>query len=394
MREQHSAQVWAWWKPQQTRFAAAKYPVDSVLDHQSWSTRVSTPYWSHWSDVQCLTHLTWLVFNQWPVLLDWSSPWDLVTSLSLAETFYNEVDSDSLVRIMVSTLPPVCPTSTLVWVQPFKVVNSIRSEPVGTASSTAIMLVRVWLRWLENLGNGTGNQFNQMVFDRESHRNNEPRGWVLTGTNKTSRHPRSERWRTGNILQPKFWLRSTVKSSEPSTRSTTEVSQHRIAGVFDLDIDANGRWSVEKFKGLLFQIERDLRDPQRTRRGKATPSCVHWRSSGSDHGWYPGLHPALNTTWTLTTPQHLVQSTVSSVSTSTHIQPTVDAPTPTLVTSITLSVIRVHLMTLVCSTVLMFLSKWLERWWEHLPAKIELKTRYGIVNPFMKEQPRVLVDSG
>jgi hypothetical protein len=27
-------------------------------------------------------------------------------------------------------------------------------------------------------------------------------------------------------------------------------------GVFDLDIDSNGRWSVEKFKGLLFQIER------------------------------------------------------------------------------------------------------------------------------------------
>ena len=40
-------------------------------------------------------------------------------------------------------------------------------------------------------------------------------------------------------------------------------------GVFDLDIDSNGRWSVEKFKGLLFQIERDAnRIAQRTRRGK------------------------------------------------------------------------------------------------------------------------------
>ena len=29
------------------------------------------------------------------------------------------------------------------------------------------------------------------------------------------------------------------------------------AGVFDLDVDSNGRWSVEKFKGLMFQIERD-----------------------------------------------------------------------------------------------------------------------------------------
>ena len=29
------------------------------------------------------------------------------------------------------------------------------------------------------------------------------------------------------------------------------------AGTFDLDVDSNGRWSVEKFKGLIFQIERD-----------------------------------------------------------------------------------------------------------------------------------------
>ena len=41
------------------------------------------------------------------------------------------------------------------------------------------------------------------------------------------------------------------------------------AGIFDLDIDSNGRWSVEKFKGLLFQIERDANAiAQRTRRGK------------------------------------------------------------------------------------------------------------------------------
>ena len=40
-------------------------------------------------------------------------------------------------------------------------------------------------------------------------------------------------------------------------------------GIFDLDIDSNGRWSVEKFKGLLFQIERDANAiATRTRRGK------------------------------------------------------------------------------------------------------------------------------
>ena len=40
-------------------------------------------------------------------------------------------------------------------------------------------------------------------------------------------------------------------------------------GRFDLDVDSNGRWSVEKFKGLMFQIERDANAiAQETRRGK------------------------------------------------------------------------------------------------------------------------------
>ncbi|NBO99998.1 MAG: ATP-binding protein [Proteobacteria bacterium] len=41
------------------------------------------------------------------------------------------------------------------------------------------------------------------------------------------------------------------------------------AGTFDLDVDSNGRWSVERFKGLLFNIERDANHiAQDTRRGK------------------------------------------------------------------------------------------------------------------------------
>ena len=41
------------------------------------------------------------------------------------------------------------------------------------------------------------------------------------------------------------------------------------AGVFDLDTDSNGRWSVEKFKGLMFQVEREANQIAKdTRRGK------------------------------------------------------------------------------------------------------------------------------
>jgi len=43
------------------------------------------------------------------------------------------------------------------------------------------------------------------------------------------------------------------------------------AGTFDLDTDSNGRWSVEKFKGLMYQIERDRNEiGQSTRRGRGS----------------------------------------------------------------------------------------------------------------------------
>jgi len=59
-------------------------------------------------------------------------------------------------------------------------------------------------------------------------------------------------------------IRTIMKISEPGAQVNTAT-----AGTFDLDVDSNGRWSVEKFKGLIFQIERDANAiAQRTRRGK------------------------------------------------------------------------------------------------------------------------------
>ena len=59
-------------------------------------------------------------------------------------------------------------------------------------------------------------------------------------------------------------VRSVYKVARPGAQNNTAT-----AGVFDLDVDSNGRWSVEKFKGLLFQIERDMNAiGHETRRGK------------------------------------------------------------------------------------------------------------------------------
>ena len=60
-------------------------------------------------------------------------------------------------------------------------------------------------------------------------------------------------------------IRTIYVAAQPgaSTGATTTF------GTFDLDVDSNGRWSVERFKGLLFQIERDANNiAQTTRRGK------------------------------------------------------------------------------------------------------------------------------
>ncbi len=59
-------------------------------------------------------------------------------------------------------------------------------------------------------------------------------------------------------------IRTIYKVAKPGAQANVAT-----AGAFDLDVDSNGRWSVEKFKGLLFQIERDANAiAQQTRRGK------------------------------------------------------------------------------------------------------------------------------
>jgi hypothetical protein len=73
-----------------------------------------------------------------------------------------------------------------------------------------------------------------------------------------------------NILQSE--ILTEINREVVRTIYTTAVvgaENTAVAGVFDLDVDANGRWSVEKFKGLMFQIEQEANAiAKATRRGK------------------------------------------------------------------------------------------------------------------------------
>ena len=63
--------------------------------------------------------------------------------------------------------------------------------------------------------------------------------------------------------------REVVRTIYTSAKAGAQSGAVASAGTFDLDVDSNGRWSVERFKGLLFQIERDANTiAQDTRRGK------------------------------------------------------------------------------------------------------------------------------
>ena len=63
--------------------------------------------------------------------------------------------------------------------------------------------------------------------------------------------------------------REVVRTIYINSEKGAQTGNVTTAGIFDLDTDSNGRWSVERFKGLMFQLERDAnRIAQRTRRGK------------------------------------------------------------------------------------------------------------------------------
>ena len=80
-------------------------------------------------------------------------------------------------------------------------------------------------------------------------------------------------------------------------QAKTGAAATASAGTFNLDVDANGRWSVEKFKGLLFQIERESNFIAKdTRRGKGNfILCSSDVASALSMAGVLDYAPALNT---------------------------------------------------------------------------------------------------
>jgi len=129
----------------------------------------------------------------------------------------------------------------------------------------------------EALGDASANSFAEMAFSIERS--------TVTATSRALKaeytmelaqdlkaiHGLDAETELSNILSAEILAeinREVIRTIYKSAKKGASINT-TTAGIFDLDTDSNGRWSVEKFKGLMFQIERDANViAQETRRGK------------------------------------------------------------------------------------------------------------------------------
>ncbi|MFL0773557.1 MAG: hypothetical protein AB8A39_02210, partial [Prochlorococcus sp.] len=202
------------------------------------------------------------------------------TNQSGTEAFYNEADTSfsgqdagrDLTAGMTDAVAGMGTTSTQTGTNP-GVLN-----PVGSASSIGYDVGQGMVTGdSENLGGTGSDAFNQMAFSIEKvtvtakSRALKAEYSLELAQDLKAIHGLNAEAELANILSTEILaeinrevIRTIYKTAEQGA-----VQNVATAGQFDLDIDSNGRWSVEKFKGLLFQIERDANAiAQRTRRGK------------------------------------------------------------------------------------------------------------------------------
>jgi hypothetical protein len=147
---------------------------------------------------------------------------------------------------------------------------------VGTGMTTAAA---------ESLGDAAGNAFAEMAFSIEkSTVTARSRALKAEYTMELAQdlkaiHGLDAETELSNILSAEILaeinrevvrtIYRTAEAGAADNDNSNAAINTTSAGIFDLDTDSNGRWSVERFKGLMFQVERDANTiAQRTRRGK------------------------------------------------------------------------------------------------------------------------------
>lgn len=145
---------------------------------------------------------------------------------------------------------------------------------IGTGMTTA---------QAEALGDAAGNAFAEMAFSIDKvtvtarSRALKAEYTMELAQDLKAVHGLDAETELSNILSTEILAEINREVVRTIYRSASVGAQYGVttAGTFDLDTDSNGRWSVEKFKGLVFQIEREANAIARaTRRGKGNIMIV------------------------------------------------------------------------------------------------------------------------
>ena len=192
------------------------------------------------------------------------------TSQSGNEAMFDEADTDFSGRNAAGSAVDGYSTTANSGTNPGALNDSpsAGTYTTGTAMTTAAA---------EALGDADGNAFAEMAFSIEkSTVTAKSRALKAEYTMELAQdlkaiHGLDAETELANILSAEILaeinrevVRTVYTNAEKGAATNTTT-----AGIFDLDTDSNGRWSVERFKGLMFQLERDAnRIAQRTRRGK------------------------------------------------------------------------------------------------------------------------------
>jgi hypothetical protein len=202
------------------------------------------------------------------------------TNQAGTEAFYNEVNSAFSGQNSAFDNVGFAGTSTGIGTTSQSGSNPSVLNPVGGAGDQTAYNTGTGMLTgdAEALGDGAnGDHFNQMAFSIEKvtvtakSRALKAEYSLELAQDLKAIHGLNAEAELANILSTEILaeinrevIRTIYKVAEQGA-----VQNVATPGIFDLDIDSNGRWSVEKFKGLLFQIERDANAiAQRTRRGK------------------------------------------------------------------------------------------------------------------------------
>ena len=237
--------------------------------------------------VQPMTGPTGLIFAMKARYNDYPTE----TRLNNSEALFNEARSD----YSGSADPTAGPVGSDPIGDPFDTSSPSYASTTGAGMSTASA---------EALGDAAGNHFAQMSFTIEKatvtakSRALKAEYTLELAQDLKAIHGLDAESELANILSSEILAeinREVVRNV--NLQAKTGAADTASAGTFNLDVDANGRWSVEKFKGLLFQIEREANTiAQETRRGKGNfILCSSDVASALSMAGVLDYTPALNT---------------------------------------------------------------------------------------------------